>query len=34
MARFCLETGYTPTEFWELEFSEYSAMVEELNRRK
>jgi hypothetical protein len=34
MAKFCVETGYTPEQFWELTFEEYSAMVEELNRRK
>jgi hypothetical protein len=34
MAQFCVETGYTPDQFWELKFSEYKAMVEVLNRRK
>jgi len=34
MAKFCIATGYTPEQFWELRFEEYSALVEELNRRK
>jgi hypothetical protein len=34
MARFCIATGYTPQEFYELTYEEYGAMVEELNRRK
>jgi hypothetical protein len=34
MARFCIETGLTPSQFWELTYEEYVAMVEELNRRK
>jgi hypothetical protein len=34
MAEFCIQTGYTPEQFWELTFSEYKAMVEVLNRRK
>jgi hypothetical protein len=34
MAKFCLATGISPREFWELTFEEYNAMVEELNRRK
>jgi hypothetical protein len=34
MAKFCIATGYTPEQFWELTFEEYSALVEELNRRK
>jgi hypothetical protein len=34
MAKFCLATGYTPQEFWELAYEEYVALVEELNRRK
>jgi hypothetical protein len=33
MARFCIETGYTPEQFWELTYEEYVAMVEEMNRR-
>jgi hypothetical protein len=34
MAEFCVATGFTPEQFWELNFSEYHAMVEVLNRRK
>jgi hypothetical protein len=34
MAQFCVATGLSPKEFWELTFEEYSAMIEELNRRK
>jgi hypothetical protein len=34
MAVFCVETGYTPDQFWELTYEEYGAMVEVLNRRK
>jgi hypothetical protein len=33
MAKFCVATGYTPNEFWELTYEEYVLMVEELNRR-
>jgi hypothetical protein len=33
MAKFCVQTGYTPEQFWELTYEEYNAMVEELNRR-
>jgi hypothetical protein len=33
MARFCVETGYTPEQFWELTYEEYAAMVEEMKRR-
>jgi len=34
MAEFCIATGYTPEQFWELKYSEYKSMVEVLNRRK
>jgi hypothetical protein len=34
MAEFCIQTGFTPEQFWELQYSEYMAMVEVLNRRK
>jgi hypothetical protein len=34
MAAFCVATGYTPEQFWELRFDEYQAMVQEINRRK
>jgi len=34
MAKFCLETGISPREFWELTFEEYNAITEEFNRRK
>jgi hypothetical protein len=34
MAEFCVATGFTPEQFWELTLDEYSAMVEILNRRK
>jgi hypothetical protein len=33
MAEFCVATGYTPEQFWELTIDEYTAMVEQLNRR-
>jgi len=33
MALFCVETGYTPEQFWELTYEEYVAMVEVINRR-
>jgi hypothetical protein len=34
MAQFCIATGYTPEQFYELTYEEYVAMVEVLNRRK
>jgi len=34
MAEFCVQTGYTPEQFWELTLDEYSAIVDVLNRRK
>jgi len=34
MAQFCIATGYTPAQFYELTYGEYVAMVEVLNRRK
>jgi hypothetical protein len=34
MAKFCVSTGFEPRVFWELSYSEYQAIVEELNRRK
>ena len=34
MAVFCLETGYTPDQFWDMTLDEYSAIVTALNRRK
>jgi len=34
MAEFCIQTGYTPEQFYELKYEEYCAMVEVLNRRK
>jgi hypothetical protein len=34
MAKFCTQTGFTPSQFWELTYEEYVVMVEELNRRK
>jgi hypothetical protein len=34
MAQFCIETGYTPEQLWELTLDEYSAIVDVLNRRK
>jgi len=34
MAAFCVETGYTPNQFWDMTLEEYSAIVAALNRRK
>jgi hypothetical protein len=34
MAQFCVATGYTPEQFWNLTLEDYDAMVKELNRRK
>lgn len=33
MAEFCIATGYTPEQFWELDLEEYSYMVKQLNKR-
>jgi len=33
MADFCVETGYTPDQFWDMTLDEYSAIVTALNRR-
>jgi hypothetical protein len=33
MGEFCVETGFTPDQFWELTLEEYGAMVNALNRR-
>jgi hypothetical protein len=34
MAEFCIETGFTPEQFWDITLEEYSAIVNALNRRK
>jgi hypothetical protein len=34
MAAFCVETGYTPEQFWNMTLEEYSAIVTVLNGRK
>jgi hypothetical protein len=34
MAEFCISTGLSPDQFWELTLDEYSAFVDVLNRRK
>jgi hypothetical protein len=33
MAQFCVETGYTPDQFWDMTLDEYGAIVIALNRR-
>lgn len=33
MGEFCVATGFTPEQFWELTLDEYSAIVDALNRR-
>jgi hypothetical protein len=33
MGEFCVATGFTPEQFWELTLEEYSAIVTALNRR-
>jgi hypothetical protein len=33
MAKFCIETGYTPDQFWDMSLEEYGAIVTALNRR-
>jgi hypothetical protein len=32
MARFCVATGYTPQQFWEMNYEEVSYIMEELRR--
>jgi hypothetical protein len=34
MAEFCIETGFTPEQFWDITLEEYGAIVNALNRRK
>jgi len=33
MARFCLATGFTPKEYWELTVEEYVAFIDALDER-
>jgi hypothetical protein len=33
MAKFCLVTGFTPQDFWNMTLGEYMAFVKEINRR-
>jgi len=33
MGEFCVETGYTPDQFWDMTLEEYGAIVTALNRR-
>jgi hypothetical protein len=33
MAEFCVATGFTPEQFWDMTLEEYSAIVTALNRR-
>jgi hypothetical protein len=33
MAEFCIQTGYTPEEFWNMTLEEYAALVAVVNRR-
>jgi hypothetical protein len=33
MAEFCIETGFTPEQFWDMTLEEYSAIANALNRR-
>jgi len=34
MAEFCIETGFTPEQFWDMSLEEYNAIVAALNGRK
>jgi hypothetical protein len=33
MAEFCIETGFTPEQFWDMTLEEYGAITNALNRR-
>jgi hypothetical protein len=33
MAEFCVETGFTPEQFWDMTLEEYGAVINALNRR-
>jgi len=34
MGDFCVATGFTPKQFWDMTLEEYGAIVNALNRRK
>jgi len=34
MAQFCVATGYTPDQFWNMTLEEYAAIATALNRRR
>jgi hypothetical protein len=33
MAEFCVETGFTPEQFWDTTLDEYTAIIDAVNRR-
>lgn len=33
MARFCLATGYTPAEYWNMEFGDFQAICKALEEQ-